>query len=416
MSNQIGSLKMGQKLKKTPAGEIPVDWGCASLSSVANIIMGQSPESSACNDKGEGIPFYQGNADFGRVYPVPSSWCTSPTKLAKEGDILISVRAPVGEINIASHDCCVGRGLSAIRPTEANSKYLYYALFSSSKAFDKLAQGSTFKAINGGDLIDLPIALPSSRHEQEKIGQILWAIDENIGKAVDEIKKTKELKKGLMLQLLTRGIGHKKFKKTIIGQIPGEWGFTPLGELAEVRRGASPRPIDDAKYFGDGPGWVRIADVTRSVKYLRTTAQKLSQLGVESSVLVKPGDVIMSICATIGKPVILDMQACIHDGFVFFDKLSKRIVNEYLYYFLQFKEAEFASSGQPGAQKNLNIDIVSRMLVPLPRLKEQKEILSIVSALDDDIESSGTLHKKALEFKKGLMKVLLTGKVRTSPQ
>lgn len=73
MSNQIGSLKLGQKFKKTPAREIPVDWECASLSSFANIIMGQSPESSACNAKGEGIPFYQGNADFGRLYPAPSS-------------------------------------------------------------------------------------------------------------------------------------------------------------------------------------------------------------------------------------------------------------------------------------------------------------------------------------------------------
>ena len=115
--------------------------------------------------------------------------------------------------------------------------------------------------------------------------------------------------------------------------VPEEWTPATLGDLASVRRGASPRPIQHPRWFNEtGPGWVRIVDVTRSDRYLRETEQRLSPLGVEKSVPVHPGDLIMSICATIGRPMILDMEACIHDGFVLFDKLSDRCDREFLYY------------------------------------------------------------------------------------
>src|SRR5208337_5618771 len=94
--------------------------------------------------------------------------------------------------------------------------------------------------------------------------------------------------------------------------------FKRICDFAKVRRGASPRPIDDPKWFGGETGCVRIVDVTRSGRYLRSTEQYLSPIGVSRSVRVDKGDLIMSICATIGRPVIIDMPACIHDGFVQF--------------------------------------------------------------------------------------------------
>src|SRR5205809_8019807 len=110
-----------------------------------------------------------------------------------------------------------------------------------------------------------------------------------------------------MHRLLTKGIAHTKFKKTEIGEITDEWDLVRIGEIANVRRGASPRPIGDSSYFAEkGRGWIRIVDVTSTYKYLRTTAQYLSKKGEEKSVKVDPGDLIMSICATIGKPVIVD--------------------------------------------------------------------------------------------------------------
>lgn len=192
-----------KKFKKTEAGEIPAKWRIAALSKIADVIMGQSPESSTYNQKNEGLPFYQGNADFGKVYPVPSCWCTAPKKIAREGDILISVRAPVGEINIAPHDCCIGRGLGAIRPTFADSWYLYYSLLRSSNVFNKLSQGSTFTAINGKDLAKILIPIPESSNEQKEIGQILLGLDEQNDKALQQLEGIVLLKKSLMSALLT---------------------------------------------------------------------------------------------------------------------------------------------------------------------------------------------------------------------
>ncbi len=208
-------------------------------------------------------------------------------------------------------------------------------------------------------------------------------------------------------QITTLDMG-KKFKKTPAGEIPVEWEMLTLGDLAEIRRGASPRPIGDPKFFGEGRGWVRIIDVTRSSKYLRVTEQRLSPLGESNSVQVDPGDVIMSICATIGKPVIVDMKACIHDGFVLFEKLSSQISKDFLFYFLQSKENYLAGKGQPGAQKNLNTSIVAQTEIALPSISEQKKIAEILTAVDKSIEKTRAVIEKTKELKKALMQTLLT--------
>ncbi len=186
------------------------------------------------------------------------------------------------------------------------------------------------------------------------------------------------------------------------------WKEVKLGSLCNLRRGASPRPISDSKYFGNGAGWVRISDVTSSKKYLKQTSQRLSSLGESKSVRVVPGDVIMSICATIGKPVIVDMDACIHDGFVVFKDLNPAVDNEFLIYWLNMKEGYFNSLGQQGTQKNLNTSIINNTLIKLPTLKEQQKIAEILSSVDAAIEKTEQVIAKTEEVKKGLMQQLLT--------
>lgn len=186
------------------------------------------------------------------------------------------------------------------------------------------------------------------------------------------------------------------------------WKEVKLGSLCNLRRGASPRPISDSKYFGAGAGWVRISDVTSSKKYLKQTSQRLSSLGESKSVRVVPGDVIMSICATIGKPVIVDMDACIHDGFVVFKDLNPEVDNEFLTYWLNMKEGYFNSLGQHGIQKNLNTSIINNTLIKLPTLKEQQKIAEILSSVDAAIEKTEQVIAKTEEVKKGLMQQLLT--------
>src|SRR5438445_6218664 len=109
------SVRPGYKL--TEIGEIPEEWKVAKLgdSEIAQVIMGQSPPSSTYNDAGKGLPFLQGNADFGDMYPQPNTYTSGPIKVARKNDILVSVRAPVGKVNLSPFECCIGRGLSAVR-------------------------------------------------------------------------------------------------------------------------------------------------------------------------------------------------------------------------------------------------------------------------------------------------------------
>ena len=120
------------------------------LKDVCCINMGQSPDSKSYNDSKEGIPFFQGNADFGERYPITRVWCNAPTKIAEKDDILISVRAPIGALNYAKETCCIGRGLAAITPnkTKVSTEFIFWLLKGKNNELNRLGTGSTFKAIS----------------------------------------------------------------------------------------------------------------------------------------------------------------------------------------------------------------------------------------------------------------------------
>lgn len=180
-----------------------------------------------------------------------------------------------------------------------------------------------------------------------------------------------------------------------------------IREIAKVRRGASPRPIDDPKYFGGEVGWIRIADVTASNKYLRQTTQYVSPLGESLSVRVDRGDLIMSIAGTVGRPIIVDIPACIHDGFVQIYDLKNTNV-EYLYYFLKHIEKSLQRFGQSGTQVNLNSDIVGSIEVNWLPKPEQTRIAEILTTVDEAIAATEKLIAKYQRIKTGLMQDLLT--------
>ncbi len=162
-------------------------WKETELYKVAKLIMGQSPPSSTYNDDGTGLPFYQGKTDFGFINPTPRKYCSSPSKVAEEGDILISVRAPVGPVNIANNKCCIGRGIAAIRAYNFDQQYLYFNLISQGKYIASLGTGSTFKAINKSRLETIGIPnnpLPTQR----KIAYVLSTIQKAIAQQDKLIK------------------------------------------------------------------------------------------------------------------------------------------------------------------------------------------------------------------------------------
>lgn len=175
---------------------------------------------------------------------------------------------------------------------------------------------------------------------------------------------------------------YEKYKNSGIewlGEIPEHWSAIRIRRLTLVKRGASPRPIDDMAYFDENGeyGWVRIKDVTASVRYLEFTEERLSDLGSSKSVKLEPGNLFLSIAGSVGKPIINKIKCCIHDGFVYFPELDINV--EYLYYI--FSTAEIYNGlGKLGTQLNLNTDTVGGITIPIPSSVE--EIENIVSYLD----------------------------------
>ncbi len=154
-----GEMVWNEQLKR----EIPKGWTVGKLSDIANITMGQSPAGESYNEMGEGTIFYQGRTDFGLRFPTPRMYTTAPTRFAKKGDILLSVRAPVGDLNIAMENCCIGRGLATLNSKIGSQMHLFYTLSGFKQIFDIMdGNGTTFGSITMDILFDMSVVIPTN--------------------------------------------------------------------------------------------------------------------------------------------------------------------------------------------------------------------------------------------------------------
>ncbi|EEQ9567967.1 restriction endonuclease subunit S [Escherichia coli] len=152
-----GRMEYNATLKR----EIPAGWAVNTLSQIANITMGQSPAGESYNEDGIGTLFFQGSTDFGWLFPTPRQYTTSPTRMAKKGDILLSIRAPVGDMNIANADCCIGRGLAALNSKSRSDGFLFYVMKYFKQVFERRnAEGTTFGSMTKDDLHSLQVVCP----------------------------------------------------------------------------------------------------------------------------------------------------------------------------------------------------------------------------------------------------------------
>ncbi len=183
-----GKMVYNENLKR----QIPKDWNDGIFADIANITMGQSPDGSSYNETGKGEIFYQGSTDFGIRFPSVRMYTTSPTRFAKQGDILMSVRAPVGAVNIATTDCCIGRGLSAINSKIGAITYIYYIVHNFKVRFDSLnSAGTTFGSITKDDLFNLPVIIPTSEvvEQFEKLCNPIFDEQMEIGLEIESLTK-----------------------------------------------------------------------------------------------------------------------------------------------------------------------------------------------------------------------------------
>ena len=193
-----GEMVWNKQLKR----KIPKEWKPGKLCDIANITMGQSPTGESYNDIGDGVIFYQGRTDFGLRFPTPRMYTTAPTRFAQKGDILLSVRAPVGDLNFAMEDCCIGRGLAALNSKLGSQMHLFYTLSGFQQIFNVMdGNGTTFGSITKDTLFDMAAVIPSNEI-LKCFEKRVKPIESKIEKCEEEIRVLTKLRDWLLPMLM----------------------------------------------------------------------------------------------------------------------------------------------------------------------------------------------------------------------
>ena len=191
-------------------GKMPDDWKVGNLYEIANVTMGQSPDGKSYNENGYGEVFYQGRAEFGSRYPTRRLYTTEPKRMANAGDILMSVRAPVGDINVALEKCCIGRGLASISSRDNFNSFILYTLMNLKRSFDIYnAEGTVFGAINKDSLNSIEVIIPT-KEEIYKFEEIASNLDKKIRQNTIEVQKLQKIRDTLLPKLMSGEIDVSK--------------------------------------------------------------------------------------------------------------------------------------------------------------------------------------------------------------
>jgi type I restriction enzyme S subunit len=423
-------FKRETEFQETEIGKIPKEWRIVKLNRIARIIMGQSPPSETYNKDGIGMPFLQGKMEFGRIYPSPVMYTSDPIKIAEANDVLISVRAPVGDVNIAPYRVCIGRGLAAIRfdPNHANYMFFFYYFQSIKERLETLGKGSTFKAITKKDLEELTVVNPPLK-EQKLIGEILSTIDRAIEVVDAGVARLEGLKKALMRELLTGRIRVREengklvfyreteFQDTEIGKIPREWRIYSIEEIFDLYKGTTPSTKED-KYWGGDIPFVTPTDITALNEmnkiHLSTTEKYLTEEGRRSKSLrlIPRGSLLFTSRATIGYLAVNNVEVAINQGIIALIPKIKDLDVIYYYYYLTSARKKLEELAGGSTYKEISMNTFRKLMIPHPPLEEQRKITGILSTIDRTIELHREEKIRLDRLKRGLMDLLLTGKIR----
>lgn len=394
---------------------VPEGWAIRPLNGKVEILSGYPFKSSLfCDDPSKmGVvrirdlvkqsieTFYAG--DFDDEYVV------------RRGDILIGMDGDFNIVKWKAKNALLNQRICKVKASKDggfDSDFLFHSLVDDLDSIHSATGATTVKHLSVKDIKGIEKAYPPLP-EQQKIAAILSSVDGVIEKTRTQIDKLKDLKTGMMQELLTKGVGHSEFKDSPAGRIPVTWKVVQIQDVATVIRGASPRPQGDPRYYGGSVPRLMVKDVTRDGKYVTPKIDFLTDAGAKLSRPVPAGTLTIVCSGMVGVPAFLSVDACIHDGFLALKKIAPQCDPEFLYYQLVPMQSIFDSSATHGGIfTNLTTQILKEFQVVLPPLNEQLEIAKSLSTLDNHL--NGTLHKlRSYEgLKKALMQDLLTGKVR----
>ncbi|EJZ0949646.1 restriction endonuclease subunit S [Escherichia albertii] len=370
--------------------QIPEPWEISKLPEIADINMGQSPSSSDVNEHGEGIVFFQGKAEFGKLYPTPKKYCTKPTKIASAGDILLSVRAPVGPTNLANQSTAIGRGLAAISAYHGlmESRYLLYFFRCIEPWLSTQGTGSTFKAISGQFIRDLQSPVPPLAEQK--------VIAEKLDTLLAQVESTKARLEQIP-QIL------KRFRQAVLGvavngKLTEKWrNFEPQHSvfkklnfesiLTELRNGLSSKPNES----GVGHPILRISSVRaghvdqNDIRFLECSESELNRHKLQDGDLLFTrynGSLeFVGVCGLLKK---LQHQNLLYPDKLIRARLTKDALPEYIEIFFSSPSARNAMMNcvkTTSGQKGISGKDIKSQVVLLPPVKEQAEIVRRVEQL-----------------------------------
>ena len=358
-------------------------WDKTHLSQIATVTMGQSPSSDAYNEDYDGLPLIQGNADIVEGFTKPSRYTTEVTKRCQESDVILSVRAPVGELGIASEESCIGRGVCAIRANDkSDTAFIYQLLQAKKKQWKTLEQGSTFTAVGGEDVKEFGLAVPT-KEEQLKIAAFFTALDEKTRLSQQKLTLVKNIKNGILKKIFSQEV---RFKNTG-GSFFKPWKSYTVGELAEVIGGGTPS-TQNSDYWDGDIYWFTPAEINS--KYVHSSNRKVTVNGLNNSSakLLPEGALLLTTRATLGACSInnQDIPVCTNQGFQSL-VCNDFVDNEFMYYVVTTNAFQKAMVQMASGSTFLEISSknLKSITVNLPSLEEQQQIATLLSSLDEKI-------------------------------
>ena len=360
-------------------------WSEKSLSDLAVITMGQSPSSIFYNSSGEGLPLIQGNADIENRQTIERVWTTQGNKRCDLDDLILTVRAPVGTIAVASKNACIGRGVCGLKPFR-NPSFLFHALVHAEDRWQALEQGSTFTAANSEQVGQFQLHVPDDENEQCAIVEALSDVDGLLNALEALIAKKRAIKQATMQQLLTG--------KTRLPGFSGEWETKRFEDIFK-RLNGNPHKIQNSEYSVNGPYPVIDQGQDTVVGYSDQT-EKLFKCPAG-------GVIVFGDHTRIVKFVDVDFLIGA-DGTQLL-AMKGNDVTKFLYYQLSTKDI-------PDTGYNRHFKFLRDLTFKIPRSDEQQAIASVLSDMDAEITALEQRRDKIRAIKQGMMQQLLTGRVR----
>ena len=324
------------------------------------------------------------------------------------GDFIMSGAGTIGKISLVPEGIEKGvfnQALIRLRVNKNTDKEFFLQWMRSPDMQNKLTKANPASAMVNlvpmSEVKEWDVIVPSF-HEQSAIGSLFRTLDDLLASYKDNLANYQSFKVAMLAKMFPKA--GQTVPEIRLDGFEGEWEEKYIGELADIVRGASPRPIQDPKWFdlNSEIGWLRISDVTNQNGRIHSLEQKISKLGQEKTRVLTEPHLLLSIAATVGKPVVNYVKTGVHDGFLIF--MNPKFDREFMFQWLEMFREKWNRYGQPGSQVNLNSDIVKNQKIRVPCMEEQQAIGAYFSNLDNLINSYQekisqleTLKKKLLQ-------------------